>query len=52
MKYKKKDMIVLFAWNEWSEGGYLEPDEKYGVKYLEAIKNTLIRYDELPNIED
>ena len=48
----KKDMIVLFAWNEWSEGGYLEPDEKYGVKYLEAIKNTLIRYDELPNIED
>ena len=25
----KADTIVLFAWNEWSEGGYLEPDEKW-----------------------
>ncbi len=36
-----KDMLFLFAWNEWGEGGYLEPDEaeKYG--RLEAIKNAL-----------
>ena len=44
----KKDMIVLFAWNEWSEGGYLEPDEKYGKGYLQAIKNVLAKLDELP----
>lgn len=44
----KKDMIVLFAWNEWSEGGYLEPDEKWGTAYLQAIKNVLEKLGETP----
>ena len=35
------DMVILFAWNEWSEGGYLEPDEKWGYGYLEAIKRAI-----------
>lgn len=40
------DMIFVFAWNEWAEGGYLEPDEKNGWGYLEAIKETLKEFNE------
>ena len=39
--YYDTDMIFVFAWNEWAEGGYLEPDEKNGFAFLEAIKECL-----------
>lgn len=33
------ELIWINAWNEWSEGNYLEPDEKNRYRYLEAIRN-------------
>lgn len=42
------DMMFLFAWNEWAEGGYLEPDKLNGYGYLNAIGKALEATDSWP----
>jgi hypothetical protein len=44
-KAQGKDYIFLTAWNEWGEGAYLEPDERYGMEYLNAVKEILLNED-------
>lgn len=33
-------IFTIYAWNEWTEGGYLEPDTVNGMGYLEAIRDV------------
>lgn len=35
------DYLFITAWNEWGEGAFLEPDEQFGYKYLEAVRKLL-----------
>ena len=48
----KKDMIFIFAWNEWGESGYLEPDEENKDGMLKAIKDDLKEFNEGSNNVD
>lgn len=34
----KHKIVVINAWNEWTEGSFLLPEKKYGSDYLKAIK--------------
>lgn len=36
--------IFLNAWNEWAEGAYLEPDQKFEYRYLETVKKAVDGY--------
>ena len=49
----KGDERLLFinAWNEWAEGCHLEPDRRFGLGYLEAIRKAVLNTGYIPGLE-
>lgn len=37
----EENFIFINAWNEWAEGNHLEPDQKWGMGYLEQTRMAL-----------
>ena len=34
-------LLFINAWNEWTEGSYLEPDTHFGTGFLDAMRQVL-----------
>jgi len=34
------NMVIVEAWNEWGEGGYLEPSRERGFSFLDAVRDV------------
>lgn len=37
---KNPPFVIIKSWNEWAEGNYLEPDQKYGIEWLRVVRRV------------
>ncbi|GHA49322.1 hypothetical protein GCM10007103_32670 [Salinimicrobium marinum] len=42
--------VIIKSWNEWAEGNYLEPDQKYGLEWLAVVRK--VKQHQLLNIQE
>ena len=42
-----ENFVFINAWNEWAEGNHLEPDQKWGNRYLDITKRVLSDFNKL-----
>jgi lipopolysaccharide biosynthesis protein len=48
-KDSKTPVLFIKSWNEWAEGNYLEPDQRYGMGYLEEIRKVMVKHNLFPH---
>lgn len=41
-KQYEHQIVMINAWNEWGEGAYIEPDMKYGCRFLEETRDAIL----------
>ena len=46
---KDNQFIFINAWNEWGEGSYLEPDEKYGYASINSLSKAIFNLPYIKN---
>ena len=45
---EERRLVFLKSWNEWAEGNYLEPDQVFGLRYLDVVREATARHGKDP----
>jgi hypothetical protein len=40
---REHNLVFIKSWNEWAEGNHLEPDLKFGLKYLQVLRDECVK---------